>query len=210
MSDPLDLASRRRLNRALRTGWRVMLWERAAVLWAPFLIATLALIAAAVWGAFAPLTQTMQLAVLGGAYLAALAFAIHGAMKLRLPKRAETTRRLELDSGLEHTPISLLADRPVVGDATLWDLQVKHAAEAVRTVRVGPPRAGLAAADPFALRYALLVAVGLAISARGPAPARTALFEFRPAAAVADFGKRVVVTSQASMSGWITRSSANH
>ena len=201
----LDLRSRRRLNRVLRAGWCVMLWERSVVLWAPFLIATLALITAAVWGGFAKLDQSLQHVAAGGAYLIALAFAIHGALKIRLPKRGETTRRVELDSGLEHTPVSLLADRPVVGDTALWDVQIKHAADAVRKMRVGPARAGLAAADPFALRYALVVAVVLAVFVRGVEPAREALLGFRPAAVVADIGSRAVKVSETTASGWLAR-----
>lgn len=182
-----------------------MVWERSAVLWAPFLLATLALAAGAVWGAFAKLDQSLQLIAVGAAYLIALAFAVHGAVKLRLPKRAETTRRVEMDSGFEHAPVSLLADRPVVGDTALWDVQVRHAADAVRKLRVGPARAGLAAADPLALRYALIVAAVLALFARGVEPARTALLRFHPAAVVVDFGTRVAATSETTVSGWLTR-----
>ncbi|HEY3814777.1 MAG TPA: DUF4175 family protein [Caulobacteraceae bacterium] len=206
MSEVFDRPTRRRLNRALFAGRLVMLWERSAVLWAPFLIATLALITAAVWGAFAPLSQPLQLGIVGGAYVIALAFAIYGATKIRLPRRAETTRRLEQDSGFEHTPVSLLADKPVVGEPALWDLQVKHAAEAIRSLRVGPARAGLAAADPFALRYALVIAVALALVARGPAPVRSALLDFRPAAAVAGFATDTVKDFAAGLRSQI----ANH
>ncbi|HWE47641.1 MAG TPA: DUF4175 family protein [Caulobacteraceae bacterium] len=205
MSDALDTASRRRLNRALRAGWRVMLWERAAVVWAPFLIATFALIAAACWGAFTPLTTRAQLGVLGAAFLIALVFAVHGGLKIRLPKRTETTRRVERDSGFEHAPVSLLADRPAVGDHALWALQVKRAAEAVRTLRVGPARAGLAAADPFALRYALLVVAALAVWARGPDTVRTALLDFRPTAIAVALGHRVADASQIAVKTWVTR-----
>ena len=201
----LDLKSRRRLNRVLRAGRWVMLRERSAVLWAPFVIATLALAAGAVWGAFAGLDQSLQLVAVGAAFLAALAFAIHGAMKIRLPKRSETTRRLELDSGLEHTPVSLIADRPVVGDTARWDLQAKHAEDAVCRMRVGPARAGLAVADPFALRYALVIAVVLAVAARGVEPARAALLGFRPAAVVADFGTHVAKGAQTGVRNWVAQ-----
>jgi hypothetical protein len=192
MAPDLDPRAQSRLNRAVFAGRLVVLWERSAVIWTPFLLAAGVVAVVALWGAFDRAPAFVQALAVALAFVVALAFAVHGALKIRLPDREEMLRRMEEDSGLDHAPLTLFADKPALGDGALWDLHRKHAAEAARTARVGPPRAGLAAADPYALRYALLIAAALALWARGPEHGRDAALAFRPAANVVAAGGEAV------------------
>lgn len=75
------------------------------------------------------------------------------------PDAAAAERRLERESGLRHRPLAALADRPTAAEdpeaLALWRAHQARAAAAIRRLRVGPPRPGLAARDPRALRAAL-------------------------------------------------------
>ncbi len=92
---------------------------------------------------------------------------------IRVPSDSEAVRRLETDSGLEHRPLSTVADRPAVGvvdpetDA-LWRLHIARAVAASRHIRLRLPRPNLAARDPFALRAAVVVVLVVAAFAAGP------------------------------------------
>jgi hypothetical protein len=185
MTADLDPRSKARLTRALWLARAVMLWEQGAAVWTPFLLAAGAVATAGLWGLFEPLEFTGHAALVGVAFVVALGFAVRGAMAVRWPTREETRARLEADSRLIHAPIASLEDTPLAGDATLWALHRARAAQAIRETRVGRPKAGVAAADPFALRYALVVAAVLALWARGPERAREAPAAFTPVGAFA-------------------------
>jgi Domain of unknown function (DUF4175) len=168
MAADLDPRSGARLTRALWAARAVMLWEQGARIWAPWLLAAAALAVAALWGVFDGLGPLGRLALLAAATLTALIFSVRGAMTVRWPGREATRERLEADSRLVHAPLAALEDAPAAGDPRLWELHRKASAAALAEARVGRPKAGLAAADPFALRWALTVAAVLALWARGP------------------------------------------
>ncbi|MFQ6018079.1 MAG: DUF4175 domain-containing protein [Kiloniellaceae bacterium] len=114
-----------------------------------------------------------------GALLVALGCATYrGLAGLRLPGFAETRRRLELDSGLAHRPLESLGDRLAAGandrdSAALWQVHRRRLRAQLTRLRVKPPRAGLAAVDPFALRAALgLVLVVALVAGRDDWPDR--------------------------------------
>ncbi len=180
MSADLDRPARARLNRALAAGWVVMLWERTALVWTPLLLAAGAIAVVGLWGLFTPLSVIARDIVVTVIILITLGFAIWGLTKVRAPKRDEMVRRIEVDSRLAHCSITMLADKPATGDAALWELHRVQSANAAAKARVGRPRAGIAAADPFALRYALLIAAILAVFVRGPEHGRDALTAFTP------------------------------
>nr|WP_304502913.1 DUF4175 family protein [Caldovatus aquaticus] len=105
------------------------------------------------------------LGALGGA-------AWRGFRGFRAPDAAQAERRLERQSGLRHRPLAALADRPAGGAGdpaalALWRAHQARAAAALRGLRVGPPRPGLAARDPRALRAALLLALLAAVAIAG-------------------------------------------
>src|SRR6195952_6142763 len=79
----------------------------------------------------------------------------------RLLARA-ADRGLENRPGLVHRPLSVLTDKPAVGDnvgLALWQAHAARALAEIHRLRVGLPRPGLARLDPRALRFGLLLAL---------------------------------------------------
>ncbi|MBS7810234.1 TIGR02302 family protein [Roseococcus pinisoli] len=105
------------------------------------------------------------------AFLGALGGAGWRSWKLfRRPDAAATDRRLERASGLPHRPLAALADRPSTTDPAglaLWEAHQARMRRMITRLRVGPPRPGLAARDPRALRGGLLVALAAALGIAG-------------------------------------------
>jgi hypothetical protein len=182
MTSDLDRDTKRRLDRALTAARFVMLWEQGWAIWAPLLLAAAFIAVAGLWGVFERLPAWADAVAVAAAVVVGTAFAVRGALSLRWPTREETSRRVETDSRLVHRPLASLSDTPAAGDPELWALHRARAVEAIAKTRVGRPKAGIAKADPFALRYLLLVAAALALWARGPESLPQAQMAFRPAA----------------------------
>ncbi|MEO3428264.1 TIGR02302 family protein [Pelagibius sp. CAU 1746] len=107
--------------------------------------------------------------------LAAFVLAVLGALaqalrRSALPDEQAAKRRLERDSGLDHRPLAALEDRMASGgdieSRVLWRAHQRRVIARLGRLRVGLPRPGLAAFDPWALRglVVLLVLVGFAAS----------------------------------------------
>jgi hypothetical protein len=96
-----------------------------------------------------------------------------------------------------HAPLTALEDARAAGDPALWELHRKAAAAAIEKTRVGRPRAGLAAADPLALRYALMMAAALALWARGPDRVSHVADAFAAPERIADLGAGASAVEQA-------------
>ncbi len=114
------------------------------------------------------------LALLGGFFF----LAWRGLGGVLAPSAGQARRRLELDSGLDHRPLASLDDTLTAGtadrgSAQLWTLHQRRSRARLARLRVGLPRAGLAARDPFALRAALglLLVIG-AVLGHGDAAGR--------------------------------------
>ena len=73
----------------------------------------------------------LQTALLVLVVLAVAGLLVHGLWRLRLPDDRQADRRLEMQSGLIHRPLSVLTDRPASDDATAQALWQAHAARAV-------------------------------------------------------------------------------
>ncbi len=159
---------------------------------AKMILAKLALLWEGFWLAFAPamLVAGLFLAYAGAdlaAYfpgwphlivvvLLALLFLLAllwGSRRLVWPNNEAAERRLELDSEMLHRPLVALRD-PLSGGGTnretqvLWRVHRMRMALAIQNLKVGLPRPGLPAKDPYALRAGvfLLLAISL-ISAGG-------------------------------------------
>ncbi|WP_193367203.1 TIGR02302 family protein [Pelagibius marinus] len=103
--------------------------------------------------------------------LAALGALGHALRRIALPDEQAGKRRLERDSGLDHRPLTALEDRMAAGTAdvearALWRAHQRRVIARLGQLRVGLPRPGMAAFDPWALRglVVLLVLVGFAAS----------------------------------------------
>jgi uncharacterized protein (TIGR02302 family) len=154
----------RRLGMRLRAARAALLWELA---WPA---AWPALCVLGTFGVLAlfdllPLlpgwAHAAALAAFALAFTAAIARGLHGAGLGALPDRLAARRRIEQVSGLPHRPLAALADRPSgpldAGAAQLWAAHQRRMAAAIRRLRVGWPKAGLAPHDPWGLRALLAI-----------------------------------------------------
>lgn len=169
-----------RLARAVWLARAVMLYERSSGVWTPFLLAAMGIAAAAAWGLFERLPEGVGALVVGAALVLALVSAVVALLGVRPPTREEARARVELDSGLEHRPFAALDDAPAIGDPALWALHQTGAAAEAAKARVGRPKAGIAAADPWALRWAFGLALALALALHGRPAGDRALAALTP------------------------------
>jgi uncharacterized protein (TIGR02302 family) len=113
------------------------------------------------------LPGALHAAILAALLVGFVWLAVRAVRRFRWPSEEAARRRLELSSGLEHRPLETLQDRlpkGIVdpGAIALWRLHQRRTAESLRRLKVGRPRAGLLAVDPYALRAPLLLGLGLA------------------------------------------------
>lgn len=152
------------LNRGLFGTKLVMIWERLLPALSPFVVLALLIAVAGQWGLFARLpTPSAHAAVLAVGFVLALIASVRYARRFRLPGFTEINTRLALDNGLK--PERLLA--------------MRHE-KAQPNLKIGKPKAGLAAGDPFALRYVALVAAIFGFILLGPVPLSKIASAFTP------------------------------
>lgn len=159
------------LARKLRLAQFVLAFERLwPALW-PATATAMGFAAVAVWGVFELLPGWLHLALLvafGGGFVVA---AWRGLVRLTWPTRRDSRRRIERDSGAAHRPLETLTDtlgRPGSAESlTLWLAHQDWALRLARRLRVGWPRAGLAARDPRGLRVALTLVIFVGVIAAG-------------------------------------------
>jgi uncharacterized protein (TIGR02302 family) len=192
--------------RLARRTWlaRLALWWEAAwpALWPPLGVIGLFLVVA-LSGLPLVLPTLLHLALLLG-FAAALAWTgQRAARRLALPGPAAAERRIERDSGLSHRPIATLGDKPTGNDPValaLWEAHRRRAAERLASLRVAPPKPGLALRDPRALRAGLSVALVAAIVVAGAeAPER-----LRRALLPSFAGAALPTTPAVRLEAWIT------
>jgi hypothetical protein len=201
-SDPdLDPRLKARLDRALGLARAAMLVERGAAVWAPLALAVGVIAVAGLWGAFDGLSFAGHAAAVALILLAGAGFGALGVRALRAPTREEIQARLEADSGLTHAPLSALDDVPAAGDPGLWALHRARSMQALASTRVRL-RPGLAKADPFALRYLLVVAAVMGLWARGLEQAPRAGHAFKPVGVAAQVSVSAMNDAVNAVAGW--------
>jgi uncharacterized protein (TIGR02302 family) len=158
--------ARSRLAWPLRLTFLGMFAERAARAFWPLWSIIFASFAALMLGLheLAPLEVVWTAGAV--AIMGALLALAHGVARFRWPRQHEVVARL--DATLPGRPISALADELAVGrgdaaSAELWRAHLARMAARVAEARAVRPRLGLAARDPYALRYAALVALAVAV-----------------------------------------------
>jgi uncharacterized protein (TIGR02302 family) len=100
-------------------------------------------------------------------------FLWRGLRRFASPTDAEARRRLELDSGLSHRPLTLLVEPLAAGlgqpeAEALWFLHRSRLLAAIGRLRLKLPRPGLAARDPWGLRAGLGLFLVIGLVAAGP------------------------------------------
>ena len=91
---------------------------------------------------------------------------------LRWPTEEEGLARLERASGLAHQPLRTLHDAPAVPEndpqaRSLWQAHLARLRERLKRLRAGWPRSDAPRRDPFALRFALALALVAAFALQG-------------------------------------------
>jgi hypothetical protein len=158
------------LNRALFWTRAVMVWERLLPAVFPFVLYVMLVAVAAQWGLFLHIPQLAHLAILAAGLVAAGVASVRAGLRFRTPSFTEVNTRLAVDNGIK--PERLLAMRHEASQPVL---------------RIGKAKAGIAAADPFALRFVALVAAMLGFLIFGPVPVSQVLNGFLPFEAAKTF-----------------------
>lgn len=160
------------LARRVALARAVLMWERLwPALWPAVGIAGIAL-AIALFDILPVLPGWLHAAALAVLALACGRAIWLGVARIRRPSNADALRRLEDDGGLSHRPLTTMLDQPALGvgdaeGARLWKAHVARAAAAARRVRLRAPHPGLAARDPRALRFAVVLALVVGVFAAG-------------------------------------------
>jgi len=141
------------LNRGLFGTRLVMIWERLLPGLSPLLVLVLLIAVAGQWGLFQRLTPTAHAAILIAGLVVAMIASLRSLRGFSMPSFTEINTRLAADNGLK--PERLLA--------------MRHQ-KAQPKLRLGKAKAGLAAGDPFALRYLALAAAVFGLILLGPVP----------------------------------------
>ncbi len=110
--------------------------------------------------------------------LGAIAYLVHRAFRdFRMPSWVEAARRVEHDSTLAHRPLTERNDCLAIGDGdriaeSLWRAHHEQMLRRLGRLHVNLPSPGLAARDPHALRYGVLLLLIASLFAAGPDAAR--------------------------------------
>ena len=127
-------------------------------------------IAIALMGILPALPGLLHGALLAAWVAAAGYFLVQAVRRYRQPTLLDARRRLEVDSGFSHRPLTSLEDRLATGSSDratqqLWQAHREQVAKQIKRIKISWPRALLAKLDPYALRGAagLLLVIGLAM-----------------------------------------------
>jgi uncharacterized protein (TIGR02302 family) len=158
---------------------KLAIWARRALLveriWPPlvFAIAVAILFLAASWaGAWQFSPRAVRI---GGVILFALGLgaALSPLMRMRRPQARDVLARLDRDAKVGHRPASSLADSLAndqgdPGTQALWAAHRARLEREVEAIRVSPPSPGVAARDPYALRFGVAMLAFAAAVVAGP------------------------------------------
>ena len=131
----------------------VMMWERLLPALFPYVLVVMLIAVAGQWGLFLHMPKMAHIAIVAIAFAVALAASVRALMRFRLPTFTELNTRLATDNGVK--PERLIG--------------MRHETEQP-ALKVGKAKAGIAEADPFALRYIALLAALLGFLIMGPVP----------------------------------------
>ncbi|AEP09763.1 DUF4175 domain-containing protein [Micavibrio aeruginosavorus] len=165
---PIKLSARLGFLRAI-AAWVIAAERGTASIWR---IVVWAMAFAGLW-----MLQIPQMFGMAGSIIALIIFVVglvyipwRYSPRFQMPRPVDIDRRLEIDSGLSHRPLSQSHDRlanPQKDDTRrLWDVARDQQQKLLARLRTPRPRPVLAPADPMALRIlaALVVICGLAIA----------------------------------------------
>ncbi len=145
-----------------------MVWERILPVIVPFPLLAVLVAVAGQWGLFLVVPAWAHIAILVVGFLIAIYAAVRAALRFRQPSFTEVNTRLAVDNDLK--PEQLLG--------------LRHA-KVQPALRIGKAKAGIAVADPFALRFVALMMFALGFLILGPGSLCRIPASFCPCAAPA-------------------------
>lgn len=174
-----DPKHKRRLPDLPQTvAWRLFLaqaamaWERLwPSLWPALALLTL-FISLSLMGIWDLVPEALQALVLFAVIIGTGVALWRNLRETKLPERREGLRRLEVESGLKHRPLSAFAERPVAGrqdprTRALWRAHRERVAQQVRQTGIVLPRTDAPRHDPYALRLLFVLILGVALLMAG-------------------------------------------
>ncbi len=161
-----------KLRRPLRLTWAGLLAERAARAFWPAWSLLFVGIAALAFGVQDVLPSRWFTAIVATSVVLILLATAWGLRRFRWPDRAEALDRL--DRTLPGRPLTALADTQAIGaddpaSKLVWQAHVLRMAERAAAARPAVPNLRLSSQDPYALRYAALLAAVMALGFGAPA-----------------------------------------
>ena len=164
--------ARVRIGRAVRRARFNLMWEAVWPLLAPF-VALGAVFATLSWfGLWRVVSDPARLAVLA-AFAVAAFFFVWRATRFVPPNRAEAFSRVEQASGALHRPATAFTDRLASAPddpatQALWVAHRRRLLSALERLRAGIPSPRLAARDPYALRFLVVLMFVVGFITAGP------------------------------------------
>jgi len=161
-----------RIRLYVAAAWSLLFLERLLPALLPAALVAGACFAVALFGLPRLLPAWPQLILLilcGLGFLAALYFGFRG---FRLPGQGDAVRRVELDSGFTHRPITHLADAQVSNlvdpaSISLWKSYRQRLIASIGIPFLGLPRGTVAAKDPWGLRAVVLLLLVISVFVAG-------------------------------------------
>ena len=157
-----------RIRHTLLRARLALFWER---LW-PRLVPAMVVVAAFATVVFFDILPSLPvwihaiaLVAFAAAFIAALVWVPRG---LRWPSAAEGRRRIETASDLRHRPLETLIEPIAIGSdnpeaRALWAAHQARAKAALAAIKAGIAAPGLARRDPYAIRFAVLIVLVVAL-----------------------------------------------
>jgi uncharacterized protein (TIGR02302 family) len=160
MTDRSSLSGGRFAMR-LRLARLALVWERLWPRCWPALAALGTFLVLGLFDVLPNLPGLLHAAILIGLGAAFAVGVVAAFGKTVIPDAFSGRRRIEQASGLKHRPLQALADRPSgfldTASTALWEAHRRRMQAAAQRLRVGLPRAGFAARDPWGLRAVLAI-----------------------------------------------------
>jgi uncharacterized protein (TIGR02302 family) len=168
----IEARTRARIDHAVGRARLVLLWERLWPRIAPLGVVAAAFLSLSWFGVWQMVPESLRIAGLVLFAIAAVAL-VFRLVRIELPSHSAALARVERASGVAHRPATAYSDRLAAtahdpASQTLWQAHRRRLLAALDRLRAGQPQPGLAARDPYALRFLAVLVLIVAFFYAGP------------------------------------------